>query len=80
MLDLSCLSSISTEGFVTGTILISTLVSKGSLISVFKITCLWLILISLKFRQSCKCSMRFCLVKQFLAAYFEENVLKKKKV
>lgn len=68
-LDLYCLGYIGMEGFVTGT-----LVSKGGLISGFERTCLWLIQISLKLMQLCKCSMRSCLfVKWFLAAYFEKK-------
>lgn len=48
--------------------------------SCFERICLWLILVSLKSMQLCKCSLRSCLlVKQFLAAYFEKNCIKKKK-
>lgn len=79
VLVVACCSCVSIEDFITGTVPIKTLVSKGGLISGFERTYLCLVLISLKLMQLCKSIMRSLpLVKQLLVAYSEKKKKKKK--
>lgn len=76
----ACCSFVSIEDFITGTVPIKTLFSKGGLISGFERTCLCFVLISFKLMQLCKSSMKSCCpVKLLLVAYSGGKKVKKKK-